>query len=45
MKTLLEIQLKIQKKTTVYKIDTIDVDGKPEVQFKCLETIGRGERI
>ncbi len=21
---------------TVYKIDTIDVDGKPEMQFKCL---------
>jgi hypothetical protein len=28
---------------TVYKIDTIDVDGKPEVQFKCLKRLV-GER-
>ena len=33
----------IQKNTTVYKIDTIDVDGKPEVQFKCLKRLV-GER-
>jgi len=28
---------------TVYKIDTIDVDGKPEVLFKCLKILV-GER-
>jgi hypothetical protein len=39
----MEIQREIQKNTTVYKIDTIDVDGKPEVQFKCLK-IMVGER-
>src|SRR5208283_1302648 len=28
---------------TVYNFDTIDVDGKPEVQFKCLKILV-GER-
>jgi hypothetical protein len=45
MEFLLEIQLESQKNRTVYKIDTIDVDGEPEVLFKCLKKIGRGERI
>jgi hypothetical protein len=36
-------QREIQKNTTVYKIDTIDVDGKPEVRFKCLKRLV-GER-
>jgi hypothetical protein len=30
----LETPWEIQKNTTVYKIDTIDVDGKPEVTLK-----------
>jgi hypothetical protein len=33
----------IQKNTTVYNFDTIDVDGKPETQFKCLKRLV-GER-
>jgi hypothetical protein len=34
--------LKIIDASTVYKIDTINVDGKPEVQFKCLKImVGR----
>jgi hypothetical protein len=33
----------IQKKMTVYNFYTIDVDEKPEVQFKCLK-IMVGER-
>jgi hypothetical protein len=32
----MEIFRKISDAGTVYKIDTIDVDEKPEVQFKCL---------
>jgi hypothetical protein len=39
----LNITQKISDAGTVYKIDTIDVDGKPEVQFKCLK-IMVGER-
>ena len=39
----MEPQQEIQKNMTVYKIDTINVDGKPEVQFKCLK-IMVGER-
>ena len=39
----METQREIQKSMTVYKIDTIDVDGKPEVQFKCLKRLV-GER-
>src|SRR6266446_592532 len=31
------------RELTVYKIDTIDVDGKPEAQFKCLKRLV-GER-
>jgi hypothetical protein len=31
------------KNMTVYNFDTIDVDGKPEVQFKCLKRLV-GER-
>jgi hypothetical protein len=31
------------KNTTVYKIDTINVDGKPEIYFKCLRILV-GER-
>ena len=38
-----ESSLKIGDADTVYKFDTIDVDGKPEVQFKCLK-IMVGER-
>src|SRR5260221_6479815 len=34
---------KYRKDTTVYNFDTIDVDGKPEVQFKCLKRLV-GER-
>jgi hypothetical protein len=30
---------------TAYKIDTIDVDGKPETSLMGFEKIGRGERI
>ena len=37
MEVLLEISWELQKNTTVYKIDTIDVDGKPEVQFMRLK--------
>jgi hypothetical protein len=33
----------IQKNMTVYTFDTIDVDGKPEPQFKCLKRLV-GER-
>ena len=33
----METQREIQKNGTVYNFDTIDVDGKPEVQFKCLK--------
>jgi len=33
----METQREIQKNTTVYNFDTIDVDGKPEAQFKCLK--------
>jgi hypothetical protein len=36
-------QQEIQKNTTVYNFDTIDVGGKPEVMFKCLK-IMVGER-
>src|SRR5579863_4247973 len=39
----MENQWEIQKNETVYKIDTIDVDGKPELQFKCLKRLV-GER-
>jgi len=39
----MKTQRKIQKNRTAYKIDTIDVDGKPEVQFKCLKRLV-GER-
>jgi len=51
MALLLEDQLvirdedpeEIREAGTVYKIDTIDVDGKPEVQFKSLKVLV-GER-
>jgi hypothetical protein len=33
----------IQKNMTVYNFDTIAVDGKPEVSFKCLRRLV-GER-
>src|SRR5271163_23999 len=39
----METQREIQKNMTVYKIDTIAVDGKPEVLFKCLKKLV-GER-
>ena len=39
----METQREIQKNMTVYNFDTIDVDGKPEVQFKCLKRLV-GER-
>jgi len=39
----METQREILKNTTVYKIDTIDVDGKPEMQFKYLKRLV-GER-
>src|SRR5271163_4310895 len=39
----METPPEIQKNMTVYKIDTIDVDGKPEVQFKSLKRLV-GER-
>jgi hypothetical protein len=46
-KCSIEIPLKTQKETqknnTVYNFDTIDVDGKPEVLFKCLKILV-GER-
>jgi hypothetical protein len=35
----METQREIQKNTTVYDFDTIDVDGKPEVQFKYLKRL------
>jgi hypothetical protein len=38
-----ENQKETQKNSTVYNFDTIDVDGKPEVRFKCLEKLV-GER-
>ena len=43
MKFSMEPQREVQKNTTVYDFDTIDVDGKPEVQFKCLKRLV-GER-
>jgi hypothetical protein len=43
LKTMMRIHEEKQKNATVYKIDTIDVDGKPEVQFKCLKRLV-GER-
>src|SRR5438270_5248990 len=39
----METQREIQKNTTVYNFDTIDVDGKPEVAFVCLKRMV-GER-
>ena len=39
----LEIQLEIHDAGTVYNFDTIDVDEKPEVKFKCLKRMV-GER-
>jgi hypothetical protein len=39
----METQQEIQKNMTVYNFDTIDVAGKPEVQFKCLKRLV-GER-
>jgi hypothetical protein len=39
----MENQREIQKNMTVYNFDTIDVDGKPEVQLKCLKRLV-GER-
>ena len=39
----METQREIQKNTTVYNFDAIVLDGKPEVQFKCLEKLV-GER-
>jgi len=42
-KSLQEIQKEIQKNTTAYKNVYIDVDGKPEVTFKCLKRLV-GER-
>src|SRR6267154_4199533 len=39
----METQREIQKNATVYNFDTIDVDGKPEVSFKCLKRLV-GER-
>ena len=39
----METKREIQKNTTVYNFDTIDVDGKPEVEFKCLKRLV-GER-
>ena len=38
-----ETQRESQKNCTVYNFDTIDVDGKPEVLFKCLKRLV-GER-
>ena len=43
MEPLLEFQLEIQKNMTAYKNVYIDVDGKPEVAFKCLKILV-GER-
>src|SRR5713101_8163649 len=46
-KISLQFSLNIAKKTsdgsTVYNFDTMNVDGKPEVQFKCLKRLV-GER-
>ncbi len=39
----METQREIQKNTTVYSFDTLHVDGKSEVQFKCLKRLV-GER-
>src|ERR1700683_5192397 len=39
----MESQRKFQKNSTVYNFDTTDVDGKPEVHFKCLKRLV-GER-
>jgi hypothetical protein len=39
----METQREIQKNMIVYNFDTIDVDGKPEVAFKCLKRLV-GER-
>src|SRR5207302_2862887 len=39
----MEILQKLSDAGTVYNFDTIDVDGKPEVQFKCLKRLV-GER-
>src|SRR5271170_5592388 len=39
----METQREIQKNATVYNFDTIAVDGKPEVLFKCLKRLV-GER-
>ena len=39
----METSQEIQKNMPVYNFDTIDVDRKPEVQFKCLK-IMVGER-
>jgi hypothetical protein len=39
----MEILRKISDASIVYNFDTIDVDGKPELQFKCLK-IMVGER-
>jgi len=39
----MESREEFQKNGTVYNFDTIDVDGKPEVQFNCLK-IMVGER-
>src|SRR5580698_3733788 len=39
----MENQREIHKNSTVYNFDTIDVDGKPEVQLKCLKKLV-GER-
>jgi len=42
-KSLGSTQREIQKNGTVYNFDTSDVDGKPEVAFKCLKRLV-GER-
>jgi hypothetical protein len=34
---------KVREASTVYNFDTIDVDGKPEMQFTCLKRLV-GER-
>jgi len=39
----LKIAQEIREAGTVYNFDTIDVDGKPEVTFKCLKRLV-GER-
>ena len=35
----MEILEKLQGNSTVYNFCTIDVDGKPETQFKCLKKL------